>query len=67
MDHIGICMAGKNLGKGYNISETKNNEELYPYHPDIVFLQTGSNDYVNLSDSNEEKVNVCMDFKNEMF
>lgn len=42
-------------------------EILYPYHPDIVFLQTGSNDYVNLSGSDEEKVKVCMDFKKEMY
>lgn len=42
-------------------------EILYPYHPDIVFLQTGSNDYVNLSGSDEEKVNVCMAFKKEMY
>ncbi len=42
-------------------------EILYPYHPDIVFLQTGSNDYVNLSGSDEEKVNMCMAFKKEMY
>lgn len=42
-------------------------EILYPYHPDIVFLQTGSNDYVNLSGSDEEKVNVCIAFKREMY
>lgn len=40
---------------------------LYPYHPNIVFLQTGSNDYVNLSGSDEEKVNVCMAFKKKMY
>lgn len=40
---------------------------LYPYQPDIVFLQTGSNDYVSISGSDEEKVSVCMNYKREMF
>lgn len=40
---------------------------LYPYQPDIVFFQTGFNDYVSLSGSDEEKVSACMDYKREMF
>lgn len=40
---------------------------LYPYRPDVVFFQTGSNDYVHLSGSDEEKVAICMDYKQEMF
>lgn len=40
---------------------------LYPYRPDIVFFQTGSNDYVSLSGSDEEKVNSCIAYKREMF
>lgn len=40
---------------------------LYLYSPDIVFLQTGSNDYVHLSGTDEEKVAVCMGYKMEMF
>lgn len=40
---------------------------LYPYQPDIVFFQTGSNDYVNMSGSDEEKVSACMDYKKQMF
>ena len=40
---------------------------LYPYAPKIVFFQTGSNDYVNLSGTDEEKVAKCMAYKREMF
>lgn len=40
---------------------------LYPYHPDIVFFQTGSNDYVSLKGTDEEKVAACMDYKKQMF
>lgn len=40
---------------------------LYPYNPSIVFFQTGSNDYVSLSGTNEEKVKTCMDYKKQMF
>ncbi len=40
---------------------------LYPYQPDIVFFQTGSNDYVALSGTDEEKVAACMEYKREMF
>lgn len=40
---------------------------LYPYNPSIVFFQTGSNDYVSLSGTDEEKVKACMDYKKQMF
>ncbi len=40
---------------------------LYPYAPKIVFFQTGSNDYVNLSGTDEEKIAKCMSYKREMF
>lgn len=40
---------------------------LYPYHPAIVFFQTGSNDYVSLKGTDAEKVAVCMDDKKQMF
>lgn len=40
---------------------------LYPYNPSIVFFQTGSNDYVSLSDTDEEKVKACMEYKKQMF
>lgn len=40
---------------------------LYPYHPDVVFFQTGSNDYVSLKGTDEEKVAACMDYKKKMF
>lgn len=40
---------------------------LYPYAPDIVFFQTGSNDYVSLSGTEEEKVSACMEYKKQMF
>ena len=40
---------------------------LIPYQPDIVFFQTGSNDYVGLSGTDEEKVATCMEYKRKMF
>lgn len=40
---------------------------LYPYHPAIVFFQTGSNDYVSLKGADAEKVAACMDDKKQMF
>ena len=40
---------------------------LYPYHPAIVFFQTGSNDYVSLKGTDEEKIAACMDYKKQMF
>ena len=40
---------------------------LYPYEPKIVFFQTGSNDYVKLPGTDEEKANACMAFKKSMF
>lgn len=40
---------------------------LYPYEPEIVFFQTGSNDYVDLKGSDEEKIAICMAYKREMF
>ncbi len=40
---------------------------LYPYHPAIVFFQTGSNDYVSLKGTDAEKVAACMDDKKQMF
>ena len=36
---------------------------LYPYAPAVVFFQTGSNDYVSLDGTDEEKVEVCMEYK----
>ena len=40
---------------------------LYPYRPKLVFFQTGSNDYVAETGSDEEKVRKCMAYKEEMF
>lgn len=40
---------------------------LHPYKPDVVFFQTGSNDYVGLSGSDDEKVAHCMAYKRDMF
>ncbi len=40
---------------------------LYPYEPDIVFFQTGSNDYVQLTGSDEIRIQVCVEFKKQMF
>lgn len=39
---------------------------LYPYHPRIVFLQTGSNDYVNMYGTTKQKIQRCMMYKEEM-
>lgn len=40
---------------------------LYPYHPRIIVFQTGSNDYVSVNGSDEEKVALCMERKEKMF
>ena len=40
---------------------------LFPYEPKLVFFQTASNDYVNLSGTDEEKAALCMAYKREMF
>ncbi len=40
---------------------------LFPYEPEIVFFQTGSNDYLELPGTDAEKVETCMSFKREMF
>ena len=40
---------------------------LYPYEPKIVFFQTGSNDYVVETGTEEEKIQKCMDYKVYMF
>ena len=40
---------------------------LYPYHPQVVFFQTGSNDYVEMEGTDEEKIVACMKYKKEMF
>ena len=40
---------------------------LYPYAPKIVFFQTGSNDYVSIEGTDEEKVAQCMAYKAQMF
>lgn len=40
---------------------------LYPYEPLIVFFQTGSNDYVELPGTDEDKIVTCMEFKKKMF
>lgn len=40
---------------------------LYPYEPSVIVLQTGSNDYVHLSGTDEEKVAKCMENKKEMY
>ena len=40
---------------------------LYPYKPAVVVLQTGSNDYVHMSGTDEEKVEKCMEYKKEMY
>lgn len=40
---------------------------LFPYEPKIVVFQTGSNDYVRRSGTDEEKIRACMDYKKEMF
>jgi len=40
---------------------------LYPYVPDTVVFQTGSNDYVQEKGSDEDKIRICMDRKRAMF
>lgn len=40
---------------------------LFPYEPKVVFFQTGSNDYVQLSGTDEEKIEKCMEYKRQMF
>lgn len=40
---------------------------LYPYNPEIVCFQTGSNDYVTIQGSDDEKVRQCIAYKRGMF
>ena len=40
---------------------------LYPYHPQVVFFQTGSNDYVEMKCNDDEKISACMEYKKQMF
>ncbi|MGM9632293.1 MAG: GDSL-type esterase/lipase family protein [Eubacteriales bacterium] len=40
---------------------------LYPYKPLIVIFQTGSNDYVSLEGTDEEKIEKCIEYKKQMF
>lgn len=40
---------------------------LYPYQPQIVVFQTGSNDYTQEEGSDEDKLQICMDRKRTMF
>jgi lysophospholipase L1-like esterase len=40
---------------------------LYPYKPTVVFLQTGSNDYVQAEGTDVEKIKTSMEFKRKMF
>ena len=40
---------------------------LYPYDPAVVFFQTGSNDYVMMKGTDEEKAAKCMAYKKQMF
>ena len=40
---------------------------LYPYKPQVVFFQTGSNDYVSLKGSDEERITKCIEYKKQMF
>lgn len=40
---------------------------LYPYEPDVVVFQTGSNDYVEMDGTDDEKLQKCMDYKRQMF
>ena len=42
-------------------------ELLFPYEPKAVFFQTGSNDYVQLEGTDEEKLRYCMEKKRNMF
>ena len=43
------------------------NKLLYPYKPQIVFFQTGSNDYVSLKGTDDDKVTKCIEYKKQMF
>ena len=40
---------------------------LFPYEPSVVVFQTGSNDYVGMPGTDDEKVSACMAFKRQMF
>lgn len=40
---------------------------LYPYDPRIVFLQTGSNDYVSLPGGDDERAEKCLAYKEKMY
>ena len=40
---------------------------LFPYEPSVVVFQTGSNDYVCMPGTDDEKVSACMAFKRQMF
>lgn len=40
---------------------------LYPYDPQIVFLQTGSNDYVLLPEGDDERAEKCLTYKAKMY
>ena len=40
---------------------------LFAYSPDIVVFQTGSNDYIQISGTDEEKVAQCLAYKKEMY
>lgn len=40
---------------------------LYPYKPQIVFFQTGSNDYISLKGTDNEKIAKCIEYKKQMF
>lgn len=40
---------------------------LYPYKPKVLFFQTGSNDYVEMSGTDEEKISTCMEYKKVMY
>lgn len=40
---------------------------LYPYKPKLVFFQTGSNDYVKLSGTEEERIEKTLEYKKMMF
>ena len=40
---------------------------LYPYNPQIVVFQTGSNDYVRAEGTDAEKIEICIERKRQMF
>lgn len=42
-------------------------ELLYPYKPQIIVFQTGSNDYTAAEGSDSEKIQFCMERKKKMF